>query len=263
MQAGKRQLHLRLHTGDLYHPALRRALNQILQQRRLTDTRLAAHQRPAFPGGNRLHEPVEHAALSPTVNQLHRASHRSSLFNARCRAKRTHQTLKWQPAIAANSYRPKRGSLLWLAALERVDAHHERRSAAVEISDLGRLGDIGFRGAGGASVSASILTTSSRRGRDGGGVHPTLGAQRAVSPTRGASRRRLKLVNAGDATASPRTPARCVHHRPRLHPHRGTRPHRHETATSAAHAFSQGNRPGRGRLRGAAKSVEAQPEFNE
>jgi hypothetical protein len=48
---------------------------------------------------------------------------------------------------------------LRLAALERVAAHHERRGTAEQTSDLDRLGDLGFRGARGASVASELPDT--------------------------------------------------------------------------------------------------------
>src|SRR6476659_7628204 len=73
MQSGERQFHLRLHAGSPGQSAVRRLLAQIFEQRRLANTRFAGnHQRPALTGANSLEQPVEHAALGVTVNQLHR-----------------------------------------------------------------------------------------------------------------------------------------------------------------------------------------------
>ncbi len=84
MQAGNRQLHLRLHTGDLHHPALGCAHRQMLQQRCLTYTGLTAqHQCPALPGANRLHQAAQHPAPGPTTNQPHHNPHRGFALNKR------------------------------------------------------------------------------------------------------------------------------------------------------------------------------------
>ena len=85
MQTGERRLHLRLHTGFLHHPAAAGPINQIPEQRSLTRTRLTAqHQRPTLPGTHRLRQAVQHAALSPTANQLHRTRTAAPRLNARC-----------------------------------------------------------------------------------------------------------------------------------------------------------------------------------
>jgi len=47
---------------------------------------------------------------------------------------------------------PAKTSSSSLPARERVNAHHQRRDAAEQVSNLDRLGDLGFRGARGASV---------------------------------------------------------------------------------------------------------------
>ena len=56
------------------YTAFRRPAGQVLQQRRLADTGFAGHnQGAALAGADSFDEPVEHAALGVTINQLHHA----------------------------------------------------------------------------------------------------------------------------------------------------------------------------------------------
>jgi hypothetical protein len=72
---GEGQLHLRLDTGHAGYLAVSRPRGEVLQQRRLTRTRLAVHdQRPAFTGANSVQELVQDTTLGTAVGQLHRAS---------------------------------------------------------------------------------------------------------------------------------------------------------------------------------------------
>ena len=80
VQAGEGQLHLRLDAGGAHHPAARRLLDQVLQQRRLAHARLAPqHQRPALARADRFDEAVEHVALAATAPELTGASLREGM----------------------------------------------------------------------------------------------------------------------------------------------------------------------------------------
>ena len=80
VQPGEGQLHLRLDTRRVRNPETLGAVEQILHQRGLAHTRIAAHhQRPALPGPDGLEEPVEHLALDATVRQPCRASSNSGI----------------------------------------------------------------------------------------------------------------------------------------------------------------------------------------
>ena len=75
MQAGEGELHLGLHAGCAHHPELRRLLDEVLEQRRLADTRLTTdHQCPAFARADGLDQPVEHVAFAATARQRSRAA---------------------------------------------------------------------------------------------------------------------------------------------------------------------------------------------
>ena len=64
MQPGERKLHLRLDTHGARDAAVRRLLDQVLQQRGLAHARLAAHdQGPALTRANSVDQPVEHIEL--------------------------------------------------------------------------------------------------------------------------------------------------------------------------------------------------------
>ena len=70
MQPGVGQLHLRLHAGGPGYPAAARPFGQVVQQGGLADTRVAANdQHLAFTGPDRIHQPVQHAALALAVSQ--------------------------------------------------------------------------------------------------------------------------------------------------------------------------------------------------
>jgi hypothetical protein len=65
MHPGERQLHLRLDTSGTRHQAARRMIGEVVQQRRLTHTRFAAHHlRPALTRADSLDQPVEHLAFA-------------------------------------------------------------------------------------------------------------------------------------------------------------------------------------------------------
>jgi hypothetical protein len=75
MQPGERQLHLRLDTRGGHHPAARRPVGQIFQQRRLARSRLATyHQSPALTRPDRRQEPAHLVTFGATAQQLRRAS---------------------------------------------------------------------------------------------------------------------------------------------------------------------------------------------
>ena len=70
MQAGERQLHLRLHPHRPGHPHIRRRPGHVLQQRRLAHPRLAPHhQRPPASRPQIPQQAIEHRALSLAVQQ--------------------------------------------------------------------------------------------------------------------------------------------------------------------------------------------------
>ena len=105
MQAGERQLHLRLHARRTDHPAPRRPPGQVIQQRRLPHSRLAAqHQYPALTCPHGAGDLVEHAALGVPVRQLPLAaaqgeidSHLTGHFTLRRRGR----SRRWHPVAAA------------------------------------------------------------------------------------------------------------------------------------------------------------------
>ena len=71
VQCGERELHLHLHSARARHAAALWPLGEVIQQRRLPDTRLTAHyQRTAFPRPHRRDQPVKHPALGLTASQL-------------------------------------------------------------------------------------------------------------------------------------------------------------------------------------------------
>ena len=75
MHPGKRQLHLRLDTGDARHHALRRVIDQVVQQRRLAHTRLATHHKClALTRAHSVDQPVEQPALAVPTPELRDAS---------------------------------------------------------------------------------------------------------------------------------------------------------------------------------------------
>jgi hypothetical protein len=67
---GVGELHLRLDPHSTRHPAARRLLDQVVQQRRLAHARLPVHhQRPTRAPTHRVHELVEHAAFAAPAPQ--------------------------------------------------------------------------------------------------------------------------------------------------------------------------------------------------
>jgi hypothetical protein len=54
----------------------------------------------SFFDAHRRGEAVQHAALGPTVNQLHRSPHRRFALDARCRAKPTSENDAYREVIA-------------------------------------------------------------------------------------------------------------------------------------------------------------------
>ena len=74
LQSGERQLHLRLDTCRAGHPAARRRVGDVVQQRRLAHPRLAAqHQRPALTDADSADQVIEHPALAASARQPFRA----------------------------------------------------------------------------------------------------------------------------------------------------------------------------------------------
>src|SRR4051794_459816 len=70
VQAGERKLHLRLDTGRPRDPASVARFRQVLQQRRLADSGLAAEdQNATLTGAHSRDEPTEHFALTVTVEK--------------------------------------------------------------------------------------------------------------------------------------------------------------------------------------------------
>ena len=70
MQPGERELHLRLNAGDPDDPTPRRPLGDVLQQRRLANSRLAAHhEHRALPCPDALQLAVQHVALVMSASQ--------------------------------------------------------------------------------------------------------------------------------------------------------------------------------------------------
>src|SRR5580704_221834 len=70
MQPGERELHLRLNAGDPDDPTPRRPLGDVLQQRRLADSCLAAHhEHRALPCPDALQLAVQHVALVMSASQ--------------------------------------------------------------------------------------------------------------------------------------------------------------------------------------------------
>ena len=70
MDAGERQLHLRLDARDLRDTESRRLPGDVLEQRRLSDARLASDdQDGALTLAHVCQEPVEHFALAGPVNE--------------------------------------------------------------------------------------------------------------------------------------------------------------------------------------------------
>ena len=73
LQAGERELHLRLHPGRPSDPTSRRGRRQMFQQGALADTCLAAqHQHPALPRSDSGDELIQHLTLTPTTEQARR-----------------------------------------------------------------------------------------------------------------------------------------------------------------------------------------------
>ena len=65
MDPGERQLHLRLHAGDLRDTEARGSTNGVLQQRRLADARFAADDQDGAPTAADVREqPVDHGPLA-------------------------------------------------------------------------------------------------------------------------------------------------------------------------------------------------------
>ena len=74
------ELHLGLDSGCPRHPASRRVPGQVIQQRRLARTFLAAqHQHPALTRADRLDQPVENGAFATPPVQLCGASSRPGM----------------------------------------------------------------------------------------------------------------------------------------------------------------------------------------
>jgi hypothetical protein len=77
MQSGERQLHLGLNPGDPRDAEAGRLLSAVVQERRLTDARLAADdQHRALAATDILQEPVERLSLGGAAQQ-HRRTPRS------------------------------------------------------------------------------------------------------------------------------------------------------------------------------------------
>ncbi len=75
MQPGERQLHLRLNSGGPFHPAAGRLPGQVIQQRGLADSRLAAyHEYAALARPDRRYQLVKQGALVAPAPQLRLAS---------------------------------------------------------------------------------------------------------------------------------------------------------------------------------------------
>jgi hypothetical protein len=82
MQAGERELHLGLDAGRRGDPAARRARDEVLEQRRLADPRLAAHDQDAtLARPDAVQQPVQRLALAappaqtwPSIGVRHRVS---------------------------------------------------------------------------------------------------------------------------------------------------------------------------------------------
>jgi hypothetical protein len=71
MQPREGKLHLRLDTGGTLHPATRRLLDDVIQQRRLAHARLATHhERSALARANGFDHPVEHIAFAAPTLEL-------------------------------------------------------------------------------------------------------------------------------------------------------------------------------------------------
>ena len=65
VQPRERELHLGLDADRVEHPAARRPLGHVLQQRRLADARLAAqHERLALARADGAHQQIERRALA-------------------------------------------------------------------------------------------------------------------------------------------------------------------------------------------------------
>jgi len=65
MHPGVGEFHLRLDTHSTRHPAARRLLDQVVQQRHLAHARLAPHhQGPALTDANSFEEPVQLVAFA-------------------------------------------------------------------------------------------------------------------------------------------------------------------------------------------------------
>jgi hypothetical protein len=75
VQPGVDQLHLRLDTGGMRHPAAGRLLGQVVQQRRPAHPGLPTHhQDPALTGVDRVEELVQQVTFAPPTPQLPGAS---------------------------------------------------------------------------------------------------------------------------------------------------------------------------------------------
>ena len=119
---GVGELHLRLDTCGMRHPAARRLLDQVVQQRRLAHARLPAHhQGPALTGASSIQELVEHAAFAAPVPQLRRRSPPAGGSpSARYRHYATSTTPQHGPLLGASCATSSRGvSIGGLAASTR------------------------------------------------------------------------------------------------------------------------------------------------
>jgi len=75
MQRGEGHLHLRLDPHGAHDPQVRRRVNRVLEQRRLANSWLAAHdQRPTASAPCGLKQLIEHRALVSPTAQHHPAS---------------------------------------------------------------------------------------------------------------------------------------------------------------------------------------------
>ena len=86
LDPGERQLHLRLHARDLRHTESRGMTSGVLEQRRLSDARLASDDEDgALTPAHVCKEPVEHLALAGPVQKPGRKSggHLTSHANRR------------------------------------------------------------------------------------------------------------------------------------------------------------------------------------
>ena len=77
VQAGKRELDLRLNSDRPQQPQVRRRIDRVVQQRGLADARLSAHHEgAALPRARRAKQPAESGALRVAATQGYSPSHR-------------------------------------------------------------------------------------------------------------------------------------------------------------------------------------------